>query len=87
MNELSRLCEPQSEIFETYEEILKSAHKLHQFWQTTDTSKLSVRERRVECLELVKELEGHADIEKFYNEFSMATLNSELMKQILDQKK
>jgi hypothetical protein len=87
VNELSKLCEPQTDIFKTYEEILNSAYKLHQFWQQTDNSKLSIRERRAKCLVLVKELEGHPDIEKFYEEFSMAILNSELMKQITGKNK
>jgi hypothetical protein len=83
VNELTSYCEPQTEIFKTYEDILQSAYDLHQFWHTQEIYKLTVKERKAKCLELIKKLEAHKDIEKFYDEFAIATLNSELMKQIL----
>jgi len=85
VGELKRLCEPQAMILKTYKKILESAHNLHKFWHEIDDSKLSVRERRDICFELVRELERHKNIKKFYDEFSMAMLTSELLQPISDK--
>jgi len=44
-----------------------------------------LEERRVKCMELMNELEKHKYMDNFYDEFSMAMLNSELLKKIIDR--
>lgn len=88
IGQLSKLCEPQATIFKTYNDILKSAHKLlNKYWNTITDYKLSSGERRINCMKLINELEQHKDMEKFYNELSIATLNSKLLKKIIEKSK
>lgn len=81
IGQLNKLCKPQEKIFKTYDAILKTAHALLiKYCNTISDDKLSIKERRIKCIRLINELDGHKDMEEFYNEFSIAMLNSNFLK-------
>jgi len=83
VGQLNKLCKPQTKIFETYDEILESAYELlHKYWDTITNYEMNNGERRVNCMALMRELEKHKYMDKFYEEFSMAMLTSELLQTI-----
>ena len=87
VGQLTKLCKPQTKIFETYDEILESAYELlHKYWDTITDYKLNINKRRANCMKLINELEEHKDMDQFYEEFSIAMLNSKLLNKVRDHR-
>ena len=83
VGELGRLCGPQENIFETFRPTLEGAYrKLKVYWRKLEDENLSKSERKSIGAAAMNELARQEGIDKFYDEFSMAILNSELLESI-----
>lgn len=71
VEELARLCEPNVEVFLTFEDVLHSAYSLLQdYWRVIQESSLSGKERKEISMQHIKQLEGLPEIDRFCSEFS-----------------
>ncbi len=71
VEELARLCEPNVEVFFTFEEVLRRAYLLLQdYWKVIQESSLSGKERKEIGIKHIKQLEGLPEIDRFCSEFS-----------------
>ena len=68
--QLSSICMPNTEVFKTFEGVLKKAHDLlGQYWSILVDSSLTQAERKKKGAALMAELEGLTEIGDFYKEF------------------
>lgn len=68
---LASICEPETNIFSTYEEVLVSAYShLNDYWKVLNEDDLTGDKRKARAIELIKKIESLPKIEKFYCELS-----------------
>jgi hypothetical protein len=68
---LASVCEPNTQVFFTFEKVLRQAYCLLQnYWKTIQDSNLSVRERKELGMQHIQRLEEMSDIDQFNSEFS-----------------
>ncbi|MFC1792657.1 hypothetical protein ACFL3Q_03620 [Planctomycetota bacterium] len=68
---LAVICEPNTEIFGTFEGVLQEAYSLlNNYWRILENQNKTIVERQKESLKLVQKIEGLPTIEQFYSELS-----------------
>ncbi len=83
---LASICEPDTEVFDTFEPALKNAYALlPDFWATLNDPKLNQQERRAASLERIQQLEHEGITDEFYEEFSQCIKINELLAKIPQQ--
>jgi hypothetical protein len=83
VEELSFVCEPNVEVFKTFDGFLREAHnQLDAYWRQLGNDSLTRKAREEACEERVKQLEKHPDIGAFYAEFSKCVNVEALLKQL-----
>jgi len=71
VNVLAQVCEPNTEVFSTFEHVLRQAYSLlEKYWRIVQNPRLSIKERKEISMEHIKQLDETPEIEKFYSEFS-----------------
>jgi hypothetical protein len=80
---LESICQPNVEVFETFEEFLQKAHRLLKtYWQVIHDPNRTQTERREEGFRRIAEIERDPKIEQFYEEFSQCLNIEALLKQV-----
>ncbi|HUT30842.1 MAG TPA: hypothetical protein VMX13_13705 [Sedimentisphaerales bacterium] len=80
---LAQICEPNTEVFSTFDEVLRQAYVLlEKYWRIVQNPSLSVKERKEISMEHVKRLEETPDIQKFYSEFSKCVNVERLLRDV-----
>ena len=68
---LSSICEPNKDLFSTFEGVLKKAHgMLKVYWRAINSRDLTQDERREKSLMLLRQIEIIPELELFYAQFS-----------------
>jgi len=68
---LTYICEPNTQVFRTFEDVLRSAYDLlGSYWRVIQDGTKSIKERKQTSKEHIKRLEKMPEIEQFYIEFS-----------------
>ncbi|MCP4611128.1 MAG: hypothetical protein GY845_20660 [Planctomycetes bacterium] len=68
---LAYICEPNTQVFKTFENVLKAAYGLlGSYWKVIQDGTKSIKERKKISMEHIQKLDDMPEIEQFYTEFS-----------------
>ena len=84
VNQLASICQPRTEIFLTFENVLSHAYDLmDQYWKAIANPELTKKDRQKESAAVLETLSKQPGINDFYKEFSLALLTDELLKHVI----
>jgi hypothetical protein len=68
---LAYICEPNTQVFDSFEDVLKRAHSLlKDYWRVIQDGTKSIKERKRISFQLIEQLEMMPNIDRFYEELS-----------------
>lgn len=83
VRQLSIICKPDAEIFESFKPVLGQAHALlREYWQILNDDEMKKVDRQKASAEMIKRLEQAGIGDKFYEEFSQCIQVNELLEKI-----
>ena len=83
VDQLEKICQSRTEVFSTFEDILRYAYGLMgQYWSVITNPEKTKKDRQKDSMAILRQLAGHPRIDVFYKEFSMALLTDELLRRI-----
>ncbi len=78
---LAAVCEPEKDLFSTFEKVLKEANRLLTvYWKNIHDMALTQKERKEKSLFLLRQIEILPEIEDFYIEFSKYLRQEEILR-------
>lgn len=83
VNQLRLICEPNVDVFATFDDVLRQSHSLlDEYWKILRKDGMNKDDRKAETERQLKKLDSLPDIEQFYAEFSKCVNVEQLLKDI-----